>query len=289
MSADPTGARDATGAATEDAILAQEVVALAFCWRLDRRDGVALGLTSHDRDLTVGGFVYRAAPGLVPSAVRRGCGLEAESMDLQGALGDDAIRAEDLAAGRWDGARLVLTLTEWTDPGALWLELMRGELGAVERRNGAFTAELKGPQAAFDRPVAPATAPGCRARLGDRACRVDLARHRRLVRVEAVAEARAGVRGGGLTAGAYAFGTLRWLEGPNCGLEQAVLDSDADGVLLVDPPAFPVVAGTRARLTEGCDKRLETCWARFANAVSFRGEPYLPGNDLLTRYPGANG
>jgi len=31
---------------------------------------------------------------------------------------------------------------------------------------------------------------------------------------------------------------------------------------------------------------METCSARFGNAVNFRGEPYLPGNDLLTRYPG---
>jgi uncharacterized phage protein (TIGR02218 family) len=46
-------------------------------------------------------------------------------------------------------------------------------------------------------------------------------------------------------------------------------------------------AGVRVRLTEGCDKRFETCRVRFANSVNFRGEPHLPGNDLLTRYPGA--
>jgi hypothetical protein len=37
-----------------DAILAQELAAFAFCWRLERRDGVTIGLTSHDRDLTIG-------------------------------------------------------------------------------------------------------------------------------------------------------------------------------------------------------------------------------------------
>ena len=40
-------------------------------------------------------------------------------------------------------------------------------------------------------------------------------------------------------------------------------------------------------LTQGCNKNFATCRDRFANAVNFRGEPYLPGNDLLTRYPGA--
>jgi len=44
---------------------------------------------------------------------------------------------------------------------------------------------------------------------------------------------------------------------------------------------------TLVELVEGCDKSLATCATRFANAVNFRGEPYLPGIDLLTRYPGA--
>jgi hypothetical protein len=36
-------------------------------------------------------------------------------------------------------------------------------------------------------------------------------------------------------------------------------------------------------------KMVRTCsqQVRFANAANFRGEPYLPGTDLLTRYPGA--
>ena len=45
--------------------------------------------------------------------------------------------------------------------------------------------------------------------------------------------------------------------------------------------------GVRVIVSEGCDRRLETCTARFGNAANFRGEPFLPGIDLLTRYPGA--
>lgn len=82
------------------------------------------------------------------------------------------------------------------------------------------------------------------------------------------------------------FGALRWMSGANCGIAQAVVACDAGSVTLADPPPFPVVAGTRVLLTEGCDKRMATCSGRFGNAANFRGEPYLPGNDLLTRYPG---
>ncbi len=49
--------------------LEKPVTTIALCWRLERRDGVALGFTTHDRDLAIGGLVYRAAPGMLPSAI----------------------------------------------------------------------------------------------------------------------------------------------------------------------------------------------------------------------------
>lgn len=270
------------------AILAQELVCLAFCWRLERRDGVTIGLTSHDRDLVVGGLVYKAAPGLVPSAISRGTGLEPDSMELNGAITDDAIREEDLRAGRWDNAALWLHLTEWTAPGTLWLELMRGELGGVQNRGQGFSVELSGPAAVLARPVAPATSPGCRASLGNRDCRVDLSQRRAVAQIVSVSGPVMTIAGGGLSPGDHVFGTLRWLEGGNCGMTQSIVASDAGSVTLADAPAFPVTAGTRVLLTEGCDKQMATCSARFGNAINFRGEPYLPGSDLLTRYPGAS-
>jgi uncharacterized phage protein (TIGR02218 family) len=266
-------------------MLGKPLVTLAFCWRIERRDGVAVGLTSHDRDIVVGGMTYRAAPGMTSSAVRGGIGLDGGDSEVAGALTSDALTERDLMAGRWDGAALELRLTEWEAPGALWLLLARGTIGAVARTGAAFTAELISAAAALGAPVAPSTSPDCRAALGDRACRVDMAGRRRIVRVGAVEEAS--VAAEGLEPGAYAFGTLRWLTGENAGMTQAVMDNDADGLTLADPPAFAVAAGALALLTQGCDRQLATCAARFGNAVNFRGEPYLPGMDLLTRYPGA--
>ena len=37
----------------------------------------------------------------------------------------------------------------------------------------------------------------------------------------------------------------------------------------------------------GRDKRLDTCVDRFVNVLNFRGEPYVPGADLMMSYPDA--
>lgn len=262
------------------------LTSLALCWRIERRDGVTIGLTDHDHDLGVDGLVHRAAPGMTPSAIERSDGLEPDTMEVGGALVSAAIEETDLLAGRWDGARVGLFALDWASGGDA-LPLGDGTLGAVEIRDSAFTAELSGATAVLAAPAVEETCAECRAELGDRRCRVPMRDRIRMARIVAVDDVVVTVDEEEPVAGAYAQGRLRWLEGPNCGLESLVAVSAGATMTLCTPPTFAVAAGTRVRLTEGCDKMLATCAERFGNVPNFRGEPYLPGIDLLTRYPGA--
>jgi uncharacterized phage protein (TIGR02218 family) len=109
----------------------------------------------------------------------------------------------------------------------------------------------------------------------------------RFARVVACAGAVVTVDAGEPVADAYGGGRLRWFGGENGGLESAVALSAGAMLTLVEPPRFAVAAGTLVELVEGCDKSFATCAGRFANAANFRGEPHLPGMDLVTRWPGA--
>lgn len=258
---------------------------VALCWRIERCDGVAIGLTTHDRDLTIDGLTHRAAPGMVPSAIVRSADLEADTMDVEGALSSAAIGEADLLAGRWDGARVRLFAVDWETQDVL-AELGEGRIGAVELGEAGFTAELAGATAALARPVVEETSAECRAELGDRRCRVALATRRRFAGVVAAADRVVTLDAVEPAPGAYAGGMLRWFGGGNAGLGQAVDASDGAQVTLRDPPRFAVAPGALVELIEGCDKSFATCHARFGNAANFRGEPHLPGIDLLTRYPG---
>ncbi|TGX54766.1 DUF2163 domain-containing protein [Sphingomonas gei] len=262
-----------------------ELTSLALCWRIDRRDGVTIGVTAHDRDLEIDGLVYRAAPGMTPSAISRSAGLDADSMDVTGALTSAAIGEADLLAGRWDGARVALFMTDWSGPGEK-VPLGEGSIGAVETRGDVLTAELRGLAAALERPVVEETSPECRAMLGDRRCRVAMAGRRRFARVTAASEAVLTLDAAEPSANAYGGGRLRWFGGANSGLEDMIARSEGATVTLRRPPRFGAL-GALVEIEQGCDKRLATCAARFGNAANFRGEPYLPGIDLLTRYPGA--
>ena len=265
--------------------LAAPLVTAAWCWRLVRRDGVVVALTSHDHDMAVDGTLYRAAPGMRPSQIEQNDGLEGQSIDLNGAITSAAIRAEDIAAGRWDGAALTLMLVDWQATEAVPVTVASGTLGSIEQRGRAFTAELAGPLAILDAPVVPVTSPTCRAALGDRDCRVALAPLTAVRRAIGVS-GRVVTLDGPIAAEQFVLGRLRWLDGTAAGLVSPIIAQGPNSVTLAElPPAMPAVP-VRIELRTGCDKRLDTCVARFANGANFRGEAHLPGFDLLTRYPG---
>lgn len=263
---------------------ASELEGVATFWRIHRRDGVTLGFTAHDRDLWFDGVLHRAAPGVLPAAIRRNAGIEADSAEAQGALTHDAIAAADLAAGRFDGARIAIGAVDWETLEAA--VLYRGEMGTVSEEAGRFAAELRSAKASLEADPVPRTSPTCRARFCGPGCTLSAVRFTHEAAVSTIDFAANRVQfDGGPAPAAMLDGSLRWIDGPQAGLAMEVIEADASGLLLdvaLDPG---IAAGTRALLREGCDHTLQSCSTRFANSVNFQGEPYLPGNDILARYP----
>ncbi len=261
--------------------LRAEATTLALCLRIQRRDGVALGLTTHDRPLIVGGLTYDAAPGMQPSAISHGRAGEGHAMEITGALSEDGVREVDLIAGVYDQARATCLLIDWEAPDAGTMMLASGEIGAVTCGEGMFTAELRTALDQLEATVTERYSPTCRAALGDRRCRVDLALRTRIAHVTAVA-GRATSVDAAAAPEAYRYGRMRVICGPAAGLERAIDGSSGNAITLrASVPGLSV--GAQIELREGCDKRFATCRDRFGNIANFRGEPHVPGNDAMLR------
>lgn len=261
------------------------LTSLAFCWRLQRADGAGIGLTSSDREIVHDGTQYRSAPGVTPAAISRTLGLEPDSGEVAGALSADSLGESDLALGRWNGAAVSLVAVDWSDPAIETIPLLAGELGEVSIEGEGFSAELRGAAARLGKAPCPSTSPECRAAFGDKQCRVDLAR--RTARATVISANDNLLQLDQPVDERFLFGRLRYLGGANCGLTTVIVAVNVNEISVRERPRGHVEAGAVVQLREGCDKRFETCVSRFQNGLNFRGEPHLPGTDLLTRYPGA--
>lgn len=260
----------------------RELDMVATFWRIYRRDGAVLAFTSHDRDLSFGGIKHLAAPGMVPAAIRLTAEFSNDSAEAQGALHHDSIREQDLAAGLFDEAAIEIGAVDW---GTLdHHTLYTGQIGRIEDDQSQFAAELRSTKSLLEQDLVPRTSPTCRAEFCGRGCGLSAIRFTAIYPLAAVELDANRVRFDGLVTDSFVDGRLRFMDGPQTGLAFGIVDAQ-DGWLALDRPLAPgTFPGTRAELREGCDHTIATCSGRFDNGINFRGEPFLPGNDLLARY-----
>lgn len=159
--------RDLEGALT--ARIESGAAGLCHVWLLERRDGVRLGFTDHDRDLTFEGVTCRAGSGWTRGSGEAMAGLEAGGWSASGALDDEVLSEEDIQAGLFDAARVELWRVDWGDVLAR-VRLWGGSLRKIRREAGSFVADLEGPMAQLDRVVGRTYGRDCDAVLGDERC-----------------------------------------------------------------------------------------------------------------------
>lgn len=277
--------------------LASGATTLCRCWRLTRRDGAVQGFTDHDEDIVFDGTAYRAGSGFEGTEIEAQLGFAVTGTELHGALSSETLSEADLAAGRYDDAGIELFLADWSNPENRLL-LRAGNLGEVRREDSAFTAEVRGIASRLDEEKGRIFAASCDADLGDARCKIDL--DDPAFRGEGAIFAVEGTSiftASGLDAfagGWFTQGRLQWTSGANAGLAIEIKEHRVDeGAHLSLWQTMPeaLAAGDAFVVTAGCDKRFETCTAKFANALNFRGFPHLPGNDFVVAYavPGEPG
>ena len=272
--------------------LAAGVTTLATCWKIARADGAVLGFTDHDRALAFDGVSYAPDSGADAAALQSSADLSVDNTEIAGALSSDALSAEDLSAGRYDGAAVEIWRVNWADASQRLL-LKRGVIGEVAREGGRFRAEVRGLSHALDRVRGRIFQRGCDAVCGDARCGADLTApaFRGQGTVTAVLDDQRFLASGlsAFAAGWFAEGALLWTAGANAGSRSHVKahdkNADADALSLWLPAGRAVAAGDMFAVTAGCDKRSETCAQKFSNLVNFRGFHLMPGDDFAISYP----
>jgi hypothetical protein len=135
------------------ASLESGVTTFCRCWLLVRTDGVKLGFTDHDRDVTFDGVNYEALAGITASAINATNALNIDTTDIAGALQSDHLNEADLAAGLYDNAALTLYLVDWSNPADRDIAFA-GSIGEVSRSLNVFKAEMRGDELVRMVPVA---------------------------------------------------------------------------------------------------------------------------------------
>jgi uncharacterized phage protein (TIGR02218 family) len=262
--------------------LASAATTLCWCWKIVRRDGGVLGFTDHDMPVAFAGVSFEAASGFTASQVQSGLDLSVDNLNVKGALSSSSLNEADLAAGLFDNAAIEIWRVNWSAPDQRVL-MRKGSLGEVKRGKTGFSAEVRGLAHVLNQPVGRVFAHGCDAVLGDGRCgkSVTAVSGTVLAATDArrfTAQGFAAFAGDWFSAGKLAFTT-----GANAGrameVKRHTVTAGVAVFALWQSMSEPIAAGDGFTVMPGCDKAFATCKTKFANAVHFRGFPYMPGDD----------
>lgn len=270
------------------------VTRLAQCWRIERTDGVTQAFTSFDQPLTVDGITYQPANSFSASQLASDTEMSVADVELLGALDSADIRAADLLAGVYDHAEVELFLVDWGDLSLPRTVVRRGWIGTISQAGIAFRAELRGLGQRIQQPVIDSYSPECRVDLFSAKCGASRAAFAVAATVTSLTDGALGVSADnrvfyasslGQGEGWFDYGEVHWTGGANAGRKTEVRSFKGGRIELWEPMGLDIAVGDTFTIHAGCDKSPATCRDKFANILNFRGEPHVPGNDAMLRYP----
>ena len=261
---------------------------MCYCWRLVRKDGLVMGFTEHDGNLTFDGTVFEAEAGFTASMAQQALGLSVDNMELVSAFDSAHITEIDLIAGVYDDAAVEVFWVNWQDT-AQRVIVMVGNLGEVTQMGIQFTAELRSLTHRLNQKVGQVYLRTCGVDFADAECGLDGAAYT-FDGVVSLAPSPNTVHATGLAqdAGYYSRGLLTWLTGANAGANVDVRSHTKDGTTSIFDLWTPAVAGVEVgdtfEVIAGCKQTLAVCRDKFNNVPNYRGFPHMPGKDIVTVY-----
>ncbi len=282
----------------------QPVTALAELWQVTQKSGAVFGWTTHDKDVTIDGQLFRASQGLAPSSAHTTNDLSVDSLDISAFL--DVSTEAEIAAGIWDDATVIHAEYVWDDPPDTLNDphchVKRcGTLGRIQRKNLVLTAEVRGLADKLQTRIGRQYTPICPWRsaiwngttyVASSECGVDL-------------DALGFIQDGTITAvgddatlmfsdsgntqvdGYYEGldGQITMTSGANDGLTREVLTWLTQAFTLLRPFPYPVEVGDTYRAVRGHSRDRTSCQVDYGNIINFGGFGEIPGQDSAYSTP----
>jgi uncharacterized phage protein (TIGR02218 family) len=197
------------------------------------------------------------------------------------------ITAPDLLAGKYDFAEVEIFIVNYMDISQGRMLLRRGRLGEVTMQKDTFIAELRGLAESLQQTIGELYQPSCRAILGDSECKKVLTSFTFTGTVTTVSSGLI-FTSNALTqaAGYFTGGQITWTSGNNNGLKMEVKEFANKQVVLAQAMPYAIQVGNSFQIIAGCDKTHQTCISKFNNIINFRGEPFVPGTDAISKTAG---
>ena len=268
--------------------ISDEVLTLAHVALITLKDNTKYGITTHDRNLTIDGVVFKAIRGVNSQNREEESSLSPNNQELKLVSLPPNLQDAEIITAKVDWLDLPNSLDELSDE-----DLQIGIIGNKKYNGNYHTVENLSKNSTlltFSRSVR--SSPVCRFQFCDDDCGKNIADHSRNVTIKRTIDDRQFI-----VSGQYenvAWGYIRFLTGDNAGEQISIHSSyynSGAGETTVTLKMFvenPMLAGDTLLLVDGCDGRAETC-KDYDNFLEFggwmSGGNWMPGDPFYMGSP----
>lgn len=274
-------------------MLSSGYVTLCRIWTITPQSGSPVYRTDLDEDVVFGGNTYYSDSSFRLNSISSTSGNGVNGTNAYVIFSETGMSSLDAILGAYDDAAIKISFVDWANPDINGeIILLVGNLGAITVTNkGHGDIEIMGLLSRFNHNIGEYYQPECRVDLGSARCGLDLNFLKTTGVVEAVSNNWnfTSTLVNRVEDSYYAFGVLTWDTGANAGLSMEVINQSLSGgfdqiILALNMPRN-IIPGDTFTIYAGCDKTPSTCTSKFNNILNFRGEPFVPGANLIYERP----
>ncbi len=247
------------------------------------KGGGVLRVALHSRHVVFENELYSAVPVEV-SEFQSTAGTEIDNATFQTVLGS-LLNRLSLKAGIWQGAVVELTVVDYLNLGAGYIQRQHGRLGQAEIIGQEARIEFRGLTQMLAQEIGERTSRLCRYQLGDQRCKVNLANFTFSGTVTAVTSKQKFSISISKPDTYFYRGRITFSSGLNNGLSMETTQNTGTLLTLFQPMFRTIAIGDAFFIVAGDPKTLQICHSRFNNAINFGGESEIPERERLFRYP----
>ncbi|QJI53360.1 hypothetical protein vBAcoSR7M_38 [Alteromonas phage vB_AcoS-R7M] len=257
--------------------LALSVRTMAACWLIEMVDGTYEAYTSHDTDLTFGGYTF-VRRGVSQTNTSSKMEIETDNLELHGII-DPLASFATVNSRKYDDARVKVFEVDYTNlpdqittSSVLWIKI--GVIGDAFYERGKWVMEARGFKQLLKQTTGNKTSRLCRAEFGDENCRADLTLYSHAGVVTAYSGKTLVTDITAMEANAAKQGKVTFTAND---VAYDIVSSTGGSINLIEDVDFDPV-GMSVLVVQGCNKWLDDC-EKYTNAVNYYGEPYVPTED----------
>lgn len=260
---------------------------LAKIEAVPERGGDILRIALHSEDIVFEGQTYKAVA-FETSKIQINAGTEINNSTFSAML-NQTVNRLNIRGGKWQGAKVQLTIVDYKNLSIGYLERHNGRFGQATIIGKEAEFEYRGLMQILSQEIGERTSILCRDKLGGFYCTKDISAFTFTGTATAVEAGYLGFQKFTSSVSKpdkyFYNGIITWSSGNNNGLSMEVQNNAGQIITLKLPMIKTIQPGDTFTIVAGCDKQLATCHNKFNNAVNFFGEPCISEKDKIFKFP----